>query len=532
MSETGQRQRPKRLTAIDLMDDQAALPQSPTRDSGNDLRDLHLNRATCDVGERPEEENMRSYSSEGLQSSTPSKLEVERSRRIYKNTGVEVMNIAAVGKSAHRGHAESHGNQQSNSIHLARVPIHREDYGSTLRGPYFRHSTERLLPQTHPTMRPDHSVTFQRSSYPEFSSRPEYQRPPTINISDHSRFNEAYDQHIYPTPIEPHPSGPHPVPQADNEVSPYSPNHPIIGYNQCFQAPQGRHTFSRTTQPSFRSGLGPNFSPAHLAPSSAIVLPSRNQRDSKYRKLCNNHHLRGACILGDTCRYTHGTISQAQLKELKRIAKGIPCKYGLECNDELCYAGHKCPYNPCTRDICEFPAEMHYVGPESSRGRAVIRTDRCLENQRQNERSDRGNDKSLGPPPRRRRLSNREEIKREVDELMNEVAPWRNSQPELRSTMLPPPREITEHEMDLLDESLIRSYQGSQASSPRNRRPDILRYNSSGRSQASSQSEDHEEKRNRREFNASSHGYSGGQGRSFRVTKADSWRPAEGRRRH
>ena len=80
------------------------------------------------------------------------------------------------------------------------------------------------------------------------------------------------------------------------------------------------------------------------------------------KHLCNNYHLRMHCNfgrMGTGCRYVHGHVDQRELEALRYIARGRPCRNGPECDDEWCYAGHHCPFNPCHRN-CEFQPWQHY----------------------------------------------------------------------------------------------------------------------------------------------------------------------------
>ena len=81
----------------------------------------------------------------------------------------------------------------------------------------------------------------------------------------------------------------------------------------------------------------------------------------KGRKLCNNHHIFGYCAVGDHCEYAHGKLDEKNLNALRQLARSIPCKSGVECDDEDCYYGHRCPHGDCDRRICKFGSEMHNI---------------------------------------------------------------------------------------------------------------------------------------------------------------------------
>ncbi|EGE85048.2 CCCH zinc finger DNA binding protein [Blastomyces dermatitidis ATCC 18188] len=92
-----------------------------------------------------------------------------------------------------------------------------------------------------------------------------------------------------------------------------------------------------------------------IKPSSSIV------QSLKSRKLCNPYHLLGACHFV-ACKHEHGErLSEKMMEALRYVARLAPCPSGLECEDENCYSGHRCPNNPCHRPNCHFPKEMHGV---------------------------------------------------------------------------------------------------------------------------------------------------------------------------
>ncbi|PGH34035.1 hypothetical protein GX50_03182 [[Emmonsia] crescens] len=92
-----------------------------------------------------------------------------------------------------------------------------------------------------------------------------------------------------------------------------------------------------------------------IKPSSSIV------QSLKSRKLCNPYHLLGTCHFL-ACKHEHGErLSEKMMEALRYVARLAPCPSGLECEDENCYSGHRCPNNPCHRPNCHFPKEMHAV---------------------------------------------------------------------------------------------------------------------------------------------------------------------------
>ncbi|KAG5288781.1 CCCH zinc finger DNA binding protein [Histoplasma capsulatum G186AR] len=92
-----------------------------------------------------------------------------------------------------------------------------------------------------------------------------------------------------------------------------------------------------------------------IKPSSSIV------QSLKSRKLCNPYHLLGTCHFL-ACKHEHGErLNDKMMEALRYVARLAPCPSGLECEDENCYSGHRCPNNPCHRPNCHFPKEMHGV---------------------------------------------------------------------------------------------------------------------------------------------------------------------------
>ncbi|OAX77899.1 hypothetical protein ACJ72_07797 [Emergomyces africanus] len=92
-----------------------------------------------------------------------------------------------------------------------------------------------------------------------------------------------------------------------------------------------------------------------IKPSSSIV------QSLKSRKLCNPYHLLGICHFV-ACKHEHGErLNEKTMEALRYVARLAPCPSGLECEDENCYSGHRCPNNPCHRPNCHFAKEMHGV---------------------------------------------------------------------------------------------------------------------------------------------------------------------------
>ena len=290
-----------------------------------------------------------------------------------------------------------------------------------------------------------------------------YQQPVTFNSVSSQRTD------LQPTWL--HPEDSFPPPQIINSSI------PNIRLNQNFQPSQESQNLQSYQYPPSQAVYDAEAIGEQPTPQSTLAMR---------RKLCNNYHLRGACLVGNSCRYVHGIISQAELRELRRIAKGLVCKFGLKCLDDFCYAGHKCPYNACLGGpSCQFPDEMHYSGPEISRGQKDTKIDQKDENVKNNsllkyeQHADPGDqpvskceeDSSKGSNGHLMRTAqhsvNRERIKREVDELLEDVAPKKAQSESSRNTNTLS-GEVTENDLNLFTQNLDRRLQSSQASSPPN----------------------------------------------------------------
>ena len=74
----------------------------------------------------------------------------------------------------------------------------------------------------------------------------------------------------------------------------------------------------------------------------------------KKLKLCNVHFLRGECQF-DPCGHDHYyKPNKNELSILRHISRGIPCRYGTECDDPDCIYGHVCPNSSVGRNDCMF----------------------------------------------------------------------------------------------------------------------------------------------------------------------------------
>jgi hypothetical protein len=69
----------------------------------------------------------------------------------------------------------------------------------------------------------------------------------------------------------------------------------------------------------------------------------------KYRKLCNEHHLRATCYVYN-CKYDHDELDPEMRNTLRYVARRIPCSQGMKCRRGDCYYGHQCPWgsDACT----------------------------------------------------------------------------------------------------------------------------------------------------------------------------------------
>lgn len=101
-----------------------------------------------------------------------------------------------------------------------------------------------------------------------------------------------------------------------------------------------------------------------------LPMPTVEDRQSfsvltQTRKLCNHHHLRGACDIAE-CPFDHEPISNGIYLALRRKARTLPCSAGPKCRQHGCYLGHHCPnvsnVSQCGRKVCRFEAQgMHEI---------------------------------------------------------------------------------------------------------------------------------------------------------------------------
>ena len=81
----------------------------------------------------------------------------------------------------------------------------------------------------------------------------------------------------------------------------------------------------------------------------------------KAKKLCNQYYLMGICGYSN-CNHNHDEkLNSAHLAALRLVARLTPCAHGLECDDDYCFAGHRCPRERCNLVDCWYSREMHNV---------------------------------------------------------------------------------------------------------------------------------------------------------------------------
>jgi hypothetical protein len=76
----------------------------------------------------------------------------------------------------------------------------------------------------------------------------------------------------------------------------------------------------------------------------------------KRHRFCYQFHILGSCSWGETCTYNHKPrLVERDVVDLMWIARLSACPKGLECDDESCVTGHRCPRESCTGSDCKFP---------------------------------------------------------------------------------------------------------------------------------------------------------------------------------
>lgn len=119
--------------------------------------------------------------------------------------------------------------------------------------------------------------------------------------------------------------------------------------------------------------------PRGLDPTINVSLPVLDRIKRRSHKLCNNHYLRGPCILGPDCRFEHEhSATDEELKAIAFLTRLNPCTNGQDCELEYCIYGHHCPSvvivkgeaNPiCDAFGCRFGKEDHPPGTVIKRPR-------------------------------------------------------------------------------------------------------------------------------------------------------------------
>ncbi|KAJ5192190.1 CCCH zinc finger DNA binding protein [Penicillium cf. viridicatum] len=85
----------------------------------------------------------------------------------------------------------------------------------------------------------------------------------------------------------------------------------------------------------------------------------------KQQKFCNQFHILGSCSWGGSCTHKHEPkLVEQDVVDLMWIARLSACPKGLQCDDESCVNGHRCPHRNCTGWGCKFPhdADTRIIG--------------------------------------------------------------------------------------------------------------------------------------------------------------------------
>ncbi|KAI6790124.1 hypothetical protein KC361_g8112 [Hortaea werneckii] len=102
----------------------------------------------------------------------------------------------------------------------------------------------------------------------------------------------------------------------------------------------------------------------YIDPPSPYDLDQFKDRTKK-QKLCNDHHLTGACPRGATCPFDHAPISDGVCNALKQVAYGVPCPRKSRCRRPVCQKGHCCQRTDCKyrggKVACKIPRGLHSV---------------------------------------------------------------------------------------------------------------------------------------------------------------------------
>ncbi|KAK3337556.1 hypothetical protein B0T19DRAFT_413070 [Cercophora scortea] len=151
------------------------------------------------------------------------------------------------------------------------------------------------------------------------------------------------------------------------------PTTPSTGYASAVAkaAPNPPSTRATSTSPRTLTTLAKGLGTAILRNRlGQRVDPSAHFSQTEFasikaRKLCNSHHLLGACSFMDAygeCSHHHGEqLSPRQVQILRAVARQSPCPAGLSCSDPNCILGHRCARDGCVLANCRFSAEMHNV---------------------------------------------------------------------------------------------------------------------------------------------------------------------------
>jgi hypothetical protein len=95
----------------------------------------------------------------------------------------------------------------------------------------------------------------------------------------------------------------------------------------------------------------------HERVDSPLQISAKGRIDYlKQQKYCNQFHILGHCLWGVSCTHKHDPrLVEQDVVDLMWIARLSACPKGLQCVDEDCVNGHRCPHRSCTAWGCKFP---------------------------------------------------------------------------------------------------------------------------------------------------------------------------------
>ena len=83
-----------------------------------------------------------------------------------------------------------------------------------------------------------------------------------------------------------------------------------------------------------------------VLPQPAEGAQKAYDRYVSQRKLCNDHHLLGGCVV-PRCIYDHGPVGREMLLVIRHQLRYRACGRGSACRSFDCYYGHNCPRPGC-----------------------------------------------------------------------------------------------------------------------------------------------------------------------------------------